>query len=227
MQKHTYKRYDKELNKLKDQVSNMGEQVSMQLDLLLASHQQKSDEQLEEIVDNDVAINGMETKASKTVIKLLAKRAPMGKDLRMIIASSRTVTELERIGDEIVSMAKAIKNNDQIHVCEDDQASVTLESLIVTAMNLLDRALLAARNDDDSAASVLIAEEVQKGGRFHQDANGLIECIRERSGSIQQSFDAALLVNALMRISDHICNICEHVIFLVSGEDIRHQDIND
>lgn len=227
MQTHTYKRYDKELSKLRDQVSRMGDQVSQQLELLLESHQQEGDEQLEEIVDNDVMINGMEVKASKTVIKLLAKRAPMGKDLRMIIASSRTVTELERIGDEVVSMAKSLKGNDQIHVCEDDPASESLESLIVSVMNLLGRALLATKNDDDSAATVLIEEEVEKGGRFHQKAHSLIECIKRHSDSTQQSFDAALLVNALMRISDHVCNICEHIIFLVSGEDIRHQDIND
>ena len=74
------------------------------------------------------------------------------------------------------------------------------------------------------AATALIDEHVKKGGSYHQQAHELIVCVEEHYDSSQKSFYAAMLVNALMRISDHICNICEHIIFLVSGEDVRHQD---
>lgn len=222
MQKHIYKRYDTELNKLRDQVAGMGDMVSKQLDLMLANLHDNSDERFEDVIENDVTINGMEVKASKTVIKLLAKRAPMGKDLRMIIASSRMVTELERIGDEIVSMAKSLRNSGELGICGDKSVVETLEGLISTAMNLLDRALLAAQNEDVDSANNLIRDYVKKGGPYHQQAHELITCVEEHYDSSQKSFYAAMLVNALMRISDHICNICEHIIFLVLGEDVRH-----
>lgn len=222
--KHTYKRYDKELNKLREQVAQMGEYVSRQLELLLSHISARDTERFEEVIENDVSINGMEVKASKTVIKLLAKRAPVGSDLRMIIASSRIVTELERIGDEAVSMAKNLMGSKDLGICENKGVAQTLESLIATAMNLLDRALLAAQNDDAEAAKSLIDEYVRKGGPYHKQAEELIVCVKEHYDSMQQSFHAAMLVNALTRISDHIGNICEHIIFYISGDDIRHQD---
>ena len=224
MQTHTYKRYDKELNKLRDQVAGMGDMVSKQLDLMLENLRNDSEDRFEDVIENDDTINGMEVKASKTVIKLLAKRAPMGKDLRMIIASSRMVSELERIGDEIVSMAKSLLSTGELGICGEKSVVDTLEELISSAMNLLDRALLAAQNEDEVAATSLIEEHVKKGGAYHQQAQALIGCVEEHYDSSQKSFYAALLVNALMRISDHISNICEHIVFLVSGEDVRHQD---
>ena len=230
---HTYKRYDKELTKLKTQISKMGEHVTQQISLMLDELQSNSDvsfdKVLDEVIDNDVAINGMEVKVGKTVLKLLAKRAPMGKDLRFIISSSRIVTELERIGDEVVSMAKSLANNNEWNICDDKAISNDLESLLVLAKQLLDRSLIAVKNDDDKIASMIIAEHVKKGGEFHKKANEMTACVKsnyDSNSSVEQGFNAALLINALIRVSDHIGNICEHVIFLVSGKDVRHKEDN-
>jgi len=221
---HTYKRYDKELHKLREQVSRMGDQVSRQMNLLLNHLESGDQESFEEIIENDITINGMEMKASKTVLRLLAKRAPVGVDLRMIIASSRTVTDLERIGDEVVSMAKTLISNKDLGSCDDKSVAQSMEGLISTAMNLLDRALLASQNDDDEAARALVGEHGHKDSRFHKQSEDLVVCVKEHYDSMLQSFHAALLINSLTRISDHIVNICEHVIFYLTGEDIRHQD---
>jgi phosphate uptake regulator len=91
-------------------------------------------------------------------------------------------------------------------------------------MNLLDRALLAAQNDDEQSARSLLSEQVQKGGAFDKQAEELVLCVKEHYDSMQQSFHAAMLINALTRISAHVGNICEHIIFSITGEDIRHQD---
>ncbi len=221
---HTYKRYDKELQKLREQVARMGDHVSQQLNLLLNHLESADKESFEEIIENDVSINGMEVKASKTVIRLLAKRAPMGSDLRLIIASSRTVTELERIGDEVVSMAKTLMADGELGVCKGASVAEALEALIASSMNLLDRALLASQNDDESSARALLDEDVRKGGHFHNQAEELEKCVKEHYETTQHSFQAALLLNALTRISSHISNICEHIVFYITGEDIRHQD---
>ena len=221
---HTYKRYDKELQKLRQQVAHMGDHVSHQLNLLLNHIEAGDPENFEEVIENDVSINGMEVKASKTVLRLLAKRAPMGSDLRMIIAASRTVTDLERIGDEVVSMAKTLITGSDMRLYDEKSVAQSLESLISTSMNLLDRALLAVQNDDDVSARALIDEHVNKDGRFHKQSEELVLCVKEDYDSMQQSFHAAMLINALNRISDHISNICEHIIFYLTGEDIRHQN---
>jgi len=222
---HTYKRYDKELGKLKQQVERMGDQVSRQLALLLGHLEDFSDKsEFDDIIENDESINGMEIKAGKTIIKLLAKRAPVGSDLRFIISASRIVTELERIGDEVVVLARSLAESSQLPNCDKESITVNMAGMVALAMNLLDRALLAVQNDDIDTALAMIEKQLNKEGSYHQQANELVQCIKKNHDSTDQAFDAALQANALTRVCDHVCNICEHVVFLVSGDDIRHQD---
>jgi len=222
---HTFRRYDKELVKLKNQVDKMGHYVSNQIELVLDYlDQDNPDTEFEDVYENDVTINGMEVKAGKAVIRLLAKRAPVGKDLRFIIAVSRIVTELERIGDEVVTIARSFSEQAQATPCTEHSVTVSVSSLLASAKNLLDRALLATQNDDIDTANTMIQRHLSEDGSYYADAQQLIACIKEHHESIEDSFNAALQANSLKRICDHIRNICEHTVFLVSGEDIRHQD---
>jgi phosphate transport system protein len=224
-QHHTLRRYDKELVKLKHQVEKMGDHVSRQIDLVLDHvDDDQPNMDFDDVFENDVTINGMEVKASKTVIRLLAKQAPVGKDLRFIIAVSRIVTELERIGDEVVTIARSFDEDAQVTTCTEKPVTVSVTSLLASAKNLLDRALLAARHDDVDTATSMINSHLAKEGSYYEDAQQLVACIKEHHESIEGSFNAALQANSLKRICDHICNICEHTVFLVTGEDIRHQE---
>ncbi|MBT8440352.1 MAG: hypothetical protein KJO91_11540, partial [Gammaproteobacteria bacterium] len=208
-QQHTLRRYDKELIKLKNQVEKMGEHVSSQIDLVvdqLDDSPQTMD--FEEVFENDISINGMEVKASKTVIRLLAKQAPVGKDLRFIIAVSRIVSELERIGDEVVTIAHSFEEHARPSPCIDNAIEVSVTGLMSSAKNLLDRALLAAHNEDIETAANMMEKHLHKEGTYYQDAEKLVGCIKEHHESLDESFTAALQVNSLKRICDHICNIC-------------------
>ena len=222
---HTFQRYDKELLKLKNQVDKMGHYVSTQIELVL-DHIDADNPSMEfyDVYENDVTINGMEVKASKTVIRLLAKQAPVGKDLRFIIAVSRIVTELERIGDEVVTIARSFSEQEQVTSCTEHSVTISVASLLASAKNLLDRALLATQNDDIDTANSMIQRQLSEEGSYYADAKQLIACIKKHHDSMEESFNAALQVNSLKRICDHIRNICEHTVFLVTGEDIRHQD---
>ena len=224
-QQHTLRRYDKELQKLKQQVEKMGHYVSNQIELVL-DHIEDDQPSMEfdDVFENDVTINGMEVKASKTVIRLLAKQAPVGKDLRFIIAVSRIVTELERIGDEVVTIARSFDDQALTIPCTEQSVTVSVSSLLASAKNLLDRALLAAQNDDVETATNMINHHLAKQGTYYEDAQRLVACIKKHHESTEESFNAALQANSLKRICDHICNICEHTVFLVSGEDIRHKE---
>ena len=228
MSSHTYKRYDTELDKLTEQVERMGDHVSTQMGLLLKSIEElPSETNLDDVIESDITINGMEVKASKTVLKLLARRAPVGKDLRMIIVASRVITELERVGDETVTIARALKESKQPSPCADSGVMVSTGALLASGINLLERALLALHNDDADTAKEMMARHVSHEGSYYQDADQLIDCIKQHHETIDESFNAALQVNSLKRICDHIHNICEHTVFLVEGEDIRHPEVDD
>lgn len=221
---HTFKRYDKELQKLRDQIARMGDLVSRQMDLLLNNFDVSDTANYEEVIEGDLSINGMEIKASKIIIRLLAKRAPVGVDLRLVIASSRMITDLERIGDEIVSMAKTLMAGEELGICDNQKVLQLLQTLTATAMNMLDRTLLAANNDDEAAARMLIEKYVGVTGSYIKDTEELVLCVQENYEDKQRTFHAALLINSLQRISRHISNICEHIVFYISGEDIRHAE---
>ena len=228
MSSHTYKRYDTELDKLTEQVERMGDHVSTQMGLLLKSIEElPSETNLDDVIESDITINGMEVKASKTVLKLLARRAPVGKDLRMIIVASRVITELERVGDETVTIARALKESKQHSPCTDSGVMVSTGALLASGIKLLERALLALHNDDVDTAKQMMNRHVSHEGSYYQDADQLIECIKQHHETIDESFNAALQVNSLKRICDHIHNICEHTVFLVEGEDIRHPEVDD
>ncbi len=228
MSSHILKRYDKELDKLKQQIEHMGEHVSSNMNMLLTAIEElPADAGLEEVIESDVTINGMEVKASKTVLKLLARQQPVGRDLRLIIAASRVVTELERIGDETVTIARALKESKHNSPCTEGDVTVSTASLLTSGINLLERALLALQNDDVETSRDLMSRHVAEEGTYYQDADQLIECIKQHHESIDDSFNAALQANSLKRICDHIHNICEHTIFLVEGEDIRHPEFED
>ncbi|MEJ2214179.1 MAG: phosphate signaling complex protein PhoU [Gammaproteobacteria bacterium] len=228
MTSHTYTRYDKELVNLRELVDRMGVHVSVQMGMLLKGIEElPSEGKFDEVIENDTVINGMEVKASKTVLKLLARRAPVGKDLRMIIAASRVVTDLERIGDESVTIARALIEGKSNSPCTDGGVTVSTASLLASGINLLERALLALQNDDVETAQEMMDKHVANEGTYYHDANQLIDCIKQHHESIEESFNAALQANSLKRICDHIHNICEHTVFLVEGEDIRHPEVDD
>ena len=228
MSSHILKRYDKELDKLREQIELMGEHVSVQMGLLLKGIEElPSESNFDDVIESDVMINGMEVKASKTVLKLLARQAPVGKDLRMIIVASRVITDLERIGDESVTIARALKESKQTSPCTDTGVMVSTGALLASGINLLERALLALHNDDVETAKEMMNRHVSHNGTYYQDAEQLIECIKQHHDTIEESFNAALQVNSLKRICDHIHNICEHTVFLVEGEDIRHPEVDD
>ncbi len=222
--KHTLKRYDKDLDKLKGQVERMGNEVSRQMDLMLGHLDTENDHDFEDVIDNDLTINNFENKANKTVIKLLAKRSPMGRDLRIIVGFSRMINDLERIGDELVNMARTLQETEDLSGCQIGDDIITLSEILAMAMNLLDRALLAAQNDDIETARDMLEKSLNKQSSYKVRLAAMIECIMKENMESQKSFNAALQSNSLKRICDHICNICQHTVFMVSGEDLNHQE---
>ena len=220
---HILKRFDKDLDKLRSQVERMGNEVSRQMDLLLGHlDDDVSGDDFDDVIDNDLAINSIENKANRTVIKLLAKRSPMGKDLRVIIGFSRMISDLERIGDELVTMAKTLAEAHDLPDCMDGSKTITLAEMLVMAMNLLDRALLAAQNEDVETAREMLEKSLDQHSSYKQKLSEMINCIKKNHTQTQNGFHAALQSHSLQRICDHICNICEHTVFMVTGDDLNH-----
>jgi len=221
---HTFKRFDKDLDKLRSQVERMGNEVSRQIDLLLSHLQAGKTTDYDDVIENDMTINGLENKANRTVIKLLAKRSPMGRDLRVIIGFSRMITDLERVGDELVTMAKSLADAKELPDCFDGNNTITLAEMLVMAMNLLDRALLAAQNEDLETAQDMLQKSLTKQSSYKIKLAEMIECVKKHHAESSNGFHSALQTHSLQRVCDHICNICQHTVFMVTGEDVNHEE---
>jgi phosphate transport system protein len=153
--------------------------------------------------------------------QLIVKRQPAASDLRMIFAIAKTVTDLERIGDEaqkIARMAKSIHQRDRAQL----PPAVDIGHAAELAISMLRRALDAfARLDCDTAAQV-IRDDAGIDSEFRAILRQLITYMMEDPRTITTALEIVWIAKAIERIGDHAKNMCEYVIYIVKGTDVRH-----
>ena len=219
---HTIKKYDAELQKLEGRVLSMGKLVFQQLQGI--SHAVREDaDYARDVIEGERAIDSLELKADKLIIKVIARRAPVGTDLRFLVAVSRMVADLETLGDEAVQMAKSILEG---HGNRTDKnrlpAYEELDALTQLAAQMLQKAMTAFQELDLTAAKEVAFGNAGRDGELRTRLSGLTKSVMELDDT-GQSVDLALTIRSLERITSSIRSIGEHIIYLVSNEDVRHQ----
>lgn len=223
MDEHTVKRFDQELGELTTLVLEMGGLVQDQIEKAMRALRDEDIEQCRDVIARDHMVNFMDVQADEKIIGLLALRQPMGRDLRRIIALGKTVTDLERIGDEAERIARMA-----IHIYG-TRATLPNHRLLRDTESMARLALLMLRDALDALARLDVdkALEVAKGdteldGEFQSALRRLATYIMEDSRNVGHAIDATFIIKSLERIGDHAKNIAEYVIFLVKGKDVRH-----
>ncbi|MES9943416.1 MAG: phosphate signaling complex protein PhoU [Candidatus Thiodiazotropha sp.] len=224
---HTVKAYNEELDSINQLVVELGE---LGLDQLRRAVQTLRDEDTKEaglVIDRDRELNEIDIRADEEIIRLIAKRQPMAKDLRDILTVQKVITDLERVGDEARKIA-----NLTIHFYDNGKPPPSNEILsdIYDMASFVDEMLslsLRAFVDVDSKAAMAVIEQE---GRLFDEFRGALRrlstFIMEDSRSVGHVVDIVLALRALERIGGHAKNIGGHVIFLMTGKDVRHDDIN-
>ncbi len=219
---HLSKQYDQELEALRARILQMGGMVEAQLQSAIASYERPDIGLADEVIDADRRVNEQEVELDGVVVNLIVRRQPTAGDLRLIIGVARTVTELERIGDEATKIARAAK---WLH---DKQISIRVPRLrdihtsAVAAAAMLRGALDAFARLDAAAAAAIIEEDRGVDQQFQAILRQLITFMMEDPRTISPSLDAVWVAKAIERIGDHAKNIAEHVIFVAQGADVRH-----
>ncbi len=221
---HIVHRYDEELEELRAKVLRIGGLVESQLQQALESVANQDGDQAARVVSADAQVNALELEIDGLCCQLLARRSPVAGDLRLVISVIKTVTDLERMGDESVRIARmamrmAARGAAPARVGELRHLGPRVQAMLRDALDTF------ARMDPASAAQVM--EQDRAVDREYESlSRETITFMMEDPRSIPRGLDLMFAARALERLGDRACNICEHVIFTVRGQDVRHTSID-
>ncbi len=221
---HTVRRFDGEMNQIHLKVLEMGGLALAQLRDALKALKRKDLALAREIAPRENLIDNLEIEADADVLGLIARRCPMGGDLRMVMAVSKSVTDLERIGDEamrIAHIALQIYGNDSCDPNEHLLRDVHVMGNFV--VHALEKSLHAFDILDEALAKEVIDSQCHLEEEFEAGLRRLITYVMEDARNIGFAVSMILAIKALERIGAHAQNLAEYVIFQVKGMDVRHQ----
>lgn len=222
--KHLSSQFDAELNSISTHVLEMGGLVESQLHQAIYALGNMSLETAAQVLENEARINQMEVAIDHEIISTIGRRQPTARDLRFLMAISRTTQNLERAGDEVARIARMVKSIIENGTPRNLPISeLRLAADLATA--LLRRSLDSfARLDTQMAVSIIKADD-----DIDREYNGflrkLITYMMEDARTISPSLDLLFLAKSIERVGDHAKNIAEQIIFIVKGEDVRHSPV--
>jgi phosphate transport system protein len=220
---HASRQYDQDLEDIRSNVLRMGGMVEKQVRDAMLGIDTREDSIFERVIRADQEVNTMEITMDAACVEVIARRQPAANDLRMILAVSKTITDLERIGDEASKIARCgrditARSISVIPVLAD------LRLISERAVYMLQGALDAFARLDAQAAALVIAQDDEIDARFRAIQRQLITHMMEDTRLIGTALDVTFIAKSIERIGDHAKNIAEYVIYMVKGLDIRHSN---
>ncbi|HEY7883639.1 MAG TPA: phosphate signaling complex protein PhoU [Cellvibrionaceae bacterium] len=220
---HISQQYNIELDDIKTHLSEMGGMAERQVNDAIAALIDADLEKAEQVVRSDNTVNKMEMSIDEECIRILARRQPAASDLRLVIAVTKAITDLERVGDEASKIARqAIALNRE---GVSPRGYVEVRHIGGHVSTMLHNALDAfARLDLDVALSVVKTDKTVDM-EYATAMREMITFMIEDPRSITRVLNIMWSLRALERIGDHARNIAQYVVYLVKGEDVRHDSL--
>jgi len=224
--KHMSTQFDAELSGISTRVLEMGGVVESQVARAVYALTQFSNEVASEVLATEERVNATEVAIDRDLSSIIARRQPTARDLRLLIAISKAIANLERVGDEAARIARTVQRlvnsgvSSRLRLPVNDLAH---ESEL--AVSQLRKALDAfARLDVDRAVEVLKQDDL-----IDQEFEGLmrklITFMMEDPRTISSSIDLVFVAKAIERVGDHAKNLAEQIIYIVKGTDVRHNSV--
>ena len=223
--KHISSQFDAELNSISTHVLEMGGLVESQLHQALYALVHLSLETAEQVLEKEATINQMEMSIDHQIISTIGRRQPTARDLRFLMAISRTTQNLERAGDEIARIARMVKSIIQSGSPRNLPSS-ELRVAADLAASMLRKTLDSFARLDTVMAVAIIKQDNEIDDEYNGFLRKLITYMMEDPRTISPSLDLLFLAKSIERVGDHAKNIAEQIIFIVKGEDVRHTSMN-
>ena len=221
MTDHISKQFDQDLETIRSRMMQMGGLVESQARAAIDGYMTGDIARIDAVIANDKRANELEIAIDNDLGQIIVRRQPAASDLRLILAVSKTVTDLERVGDEaakIARMAREIHNSRVVSGIPLTAVGHVSE----IAIGMLRRSLDAFARLDAAAAARVCAEDAAIDSEFRSIIRQLITFMMEDPRTISTSLNIVWVAKAFERIGDHSKNIAEHVIYIVKGRDVRH-----
>lgn len=218
---HISKRFDADLEEVRTRVLQMGGIVEEQIEQALEALVGGNEATIDQVIANDHRVNAMEVSIDEICSQIIARRQPTASDLRMIMTVIKTITDLERIGDEaakIARMARLIYAADRSHT----PRFVEIKHVAEIALDMLHQALDAFARLDLNAAAHIVRQDEQVDEEFRAILRQLITFMMEDPRKISTCLEILFVAKAIERIGDHAKNMSEYVVYMVKGKDVRH-----
>lgn len=223
---HTFKQYDAELEAVRAKVLEMGGLVEQQIVSALEALVKADSKLAKEVMHNDHRVNNLEIQIDEDCSHIIARRQPAAGDLRTVMMIVKTITDLERIGDEATKIARTAQR-----IYEEDRMFkprfTEIKAMVALVREMLRTSLDGFARLDISKTVEVAKQDELVDEQFRSAMRQLITFMLEDPRTISMSLEVLFVAKAIERIGDHAKNIAEYVVYMVKGKDIRHASLQE
>jgi phosphate transport system protein len=222
---HISQQYNIELEAIRTHLSEMGGMAQRQVNDAIQALIDADVDRAEQVVRADSKVNNMEMTIDEECVRILARRQPAASDLRLVIAVTKAITDLERIGDEATKIARQAiaMNKDGLA----PRGYIEVRHIGNNVSRMLQDALDAFARLDMNLALTVVQTDKQVDMEYSTAMRELVTFMIEDPRSITRVLNIMWSLRALERIGDHARNLAQYVIYLVNGEDVRHSNVEE
>ncbi|PPD56380.1 MAG: phosphate transport system regulatory protein PhoU [Methylotenera sp.] len=223
---HTSKQYDAELESVRAKVLEMGGMVEQQIVNALEALIKADIKLAKEVMEADARVNSLEVQIDEDCSHIIARRQPAAGDLRMVMMMVKTITDLERIGDEATKIARTAQR-----IFDEDRMYkprfTEIKAMVKIVREMLRTSLDAFARLDVSQTVEVAKQDELVDEQFRAAMRQLVMYMLEDPRTISMSLEVLFVAKAVERIGDHAKNIAEYVVYMVKGKDVRHSSLQE
>ena len=223
---HTSKQFDAELDTVRAQVLQMGGLVESQIRLAIEALVHDDVPLMNRVINDDHRVNAMEVQIDESCNQIIARRQPAAGDLRMVMTVVKTITDLERIGDEaakIARMGKLLSQRKSLIL----PRYTEVKRIAELALDMLHKSLDAFARLDLFYTAQVVRQDELVDEEFRTILRYLITYMMEDPRTISTALEILFIAKAIERIGDHAKNMSEYVVYMVKGKDVRHVTVEE